>query len=228
MTRQMTDITLLCLATAVLFAAFIASAMSGDVFFTYFGAEDSVVENATALLLAACGIALWWRALDARAVLPRGAVILGVLYGLVYVWAGGEEVSWDQRLIGFESPEYFQNNNDQQEFTFHNLVIGNVKLDELIFGPVLSYFILAYLIVLPVLWPRVAWVQRLVSRMIIPVPQSYHAMFALVVTVIIPFLDESRRWEVYECIFALLSLAIFLNPANPLVDTDRPRNLVNG
>jgi hypothetical protein len=53
-------------------------------------------------------------------------------------------------------------------------------------------------------------------------------MFALVVTVIIPFLDESRRWEVYECIFALLSLAIFLNPANPLVDIDRPRNLVNG
>lgn len=218
MTRQSVDITLICIAAAVLFAAFAASALSGEVFFTYFGAEDSVIENATAILLAICGVALWARALSARSSFSRGAVILGVLYGLVYIWAGGEEISWGQRLLDYESPEFFQENNDQQEFTFHNLVVGGVKLDELIFGPVLSYVILSYLIVLPLVWPRVAWVQRLVRRMIIPVPRPYHAAVALAVTLIIPFLDESRRWEVYECIFALLSLAIFLHPANPIND----------
>ncbi|WP_439119835.1 hypothetical protein [Marivita sp.] len=228
MTRQSADFSLLLVATGLLVASFIASAQEGDLFFVYFGAEDSPVETATAILLAFCGVALWWRALSARSMVSRGAAILGVLYGLVYVWAGGEEVSWGQRILGFDSPDYFQQNNDQQEFTFHNLVIGNVKLDELIFGPVLSYVILSYLIVLPLLWPRIGWVQRLVRQMIIPVPRRYHAAFAFAVTAIIPFLDESRRWEVYECIFALLSLAIFLHPANPLDQDTRQQRMATG
>lgn len=228
MTRQAADFFLLCIGTLLLVAAFIGSSMQGDVFFVYFGAEDSPVENATALLLAVCGVALWWRAFAARKSLTHAALALGLLYGLVYVWAGGEEISWGQRILGFESPDYFQQNNDQQEFTFHNLVIGDVKLDELIFGPVLSYVILAYLIVLPLLWPRAAWVQRLVRTMFIPVPRRYHAAFAFAVTVIIPFLDESRRWEVYECIFALLSLAIFLHPANLLTGTTTRQNPASG
>jgi hypothetical protein len=29
-------------------------------------------------------------------------------------------------------------------------------------------------------------------------------------------LDQSRKWEVYDCIFTLLSLAIHLNPADQL------------
>ncbi|MCK0149652.1 hypothetical protein MWU54_06435 [Marivita sp. S6314] len=211
---------LLSLGAAVLAAAFIASAMSKQLFFTYFGAEDSLIENITAVALVISGLILLRRAINARHAVTRGALALGVVYGLLYIWAGGEEISWGQRIIGFESPAYFQENNDQQEFTFHNLVIGGVKLDELIFGPVLSYIILSYLIVLPVLWPRVTWVQTLTQRMMIPVPRLQHAGFALVVTLIIPLLNESRRWEVYECIFALLSMAIFLYPANPVENRD--------
>lgn len=227
-TRQTADVWLLILGSALLVAAFIASAWSDDLFFIYFGAEDSLVETATAIILAICGFVLWWRVSVARHILTRGAIVLGILYGLAYVWAGGEEISWGQRILGFDSPAYFAQNNDQQEFTFHNLVIGEVKLDEVIFGPVLSYVILAYLIVLPGLWPRVAWLQTLVRRMVIPVPRYHHAAFSLAVTVIIPLLDESRRWEVYECIFALLSLAIFLHPANPLTETDERHDLVSG
>lgn len=212
------DYTLLFLAAAVLAAAFIASGISTATFLTYFGNEDSPIEHATALLLALCGPVLWMRVLPERQNLTRGAVILGVLYGLAYVWAGGEEISWGQRIVGFESPDYFQTNNDQQEFTFHNLVIGDVKLDEVFFGPLLSYIILSYLVVLPLLWPRLRWVQTLVRTMVIPVPRLHHAGFALAVTIAIAFLDQTRRWEVYECVFALLSLAIFLHPANPLPD----------
>lgn len=220
MTRQTLNSVFLSLGACVLIAAFIASGISKDVFFTYFGAEDSPVEDATALLLACAGVVLIARVLRARTSLTRAALGLGIVYGLVYIWAGGEEISWGQRLLGFESPEFFLENNDQQEFTLHNLVIGNVKLDELIFGPFLSYVILSYLILLPLLWPRLNWVRSLTHAMVIPVPRLHHAVFALVVTVIIPFLDESRRWEVYECIFALLSLAVFVHPANPLSGPD--------
>jgi hypothetical protein len=214
--RQTADFLFLGLGACVLIAAFIASGISKELFFVYFGAEDSLIENATAILLACAGVVLLARVLRVRTSLTRFALVLGVLYGLAYIWAGGEEISWGQRIIGFESPEYFQENNDQQEFTFHNLVIGGVKLDELLFGPVLSYIILSYLLILPLLWRKLAWVKSVTETMVIPVPQLHHAAFALVVTVIIPLLDESRRWEVYECIFALLSLGIFINPANPL------------
>ena len=216
MHRHTADIAFLSLGATVLIAAFVASGVSKAVFLTYFGNEDSITETATAVFLVLAGCVLWHRVMSNRIGLPRGALILGLLYGLVYVWAGGEEISWGQRILGFESPEYFQANNDQQEFTFHNLVVGSVKLDEVIFGPVLSYIILSYLIVLPLLWPRVGWVQTLARKMVIPVPRLHHAVYALVVTVLIVFLDQSRRWEVYECIFALLSLAIFIHPANPI------------
>lgn len=183
---------------------------------TYFGAEDSAAENATAVFLVLAGLVLLHRIWSARRGVTRAALGLGVLYGLAYVWAGGEEISWGQRILGFESPEYFRDNNDQGEFTLHNLVIGDVKLDELLFGPALSVAILTYLIVLPVLWHKAGWVRRITRAMVIPVPRLHHAAFALAVTLIIPMLAYSRRWEVYECIFALLSMAIFLNPANPL------------
>ncbi|MFP7570158.1 hypothetical protein [Marivita sp. S2033] len=216
MQRSSLDLFFLGLGAFVLVAAFVVSALSKDMFFTYFGAEDSLIENFTAIGLACAGAVLLMRAFRARALLTPGALALAVLYGLAYLWAGGEEISWGQRIFGFESPEYFQENNDQQEFTFHNLTIGDVKLDELLFGPLLSVIILTYLIILPVLWINVDWVRRLTRAMVIPVPQLHHAGFALFVTVAIPLLEESRRWEVYECIFALLSLAIFVHPANPL------------
>jgi hypothetical protein len=219
MLRHTLDIGFLCLGTIVLAGAFVASAISKNLFFIYFGAEDSLIEDATAICLALAGCVLLARVIHVRHSITRGALILGVLYGLAYIWAGGEEISWGQRIFGFESPQFFQENNDQAEFTLHNLVIGDVKLDELIFGPVLSYVILFYLIVLPLLWPCVHWVQRLTQAMIIPVPRKHHAAFAFIVTLIIPLLGESRRWEVYECIFSLLSLAIFIHPANRIAKT---------
>lgn len=226
MTRQHADYLFLGLGTCVLVAAFIASGMSGAVFFEYFGAEDSLIENATAVLLVCAGFVLGTRVWHVRKSLSRTALVLGLIYGLAYLWAGGEEISWGQRILGFESPDYFLQNNDQQEFTFHNLVIGDVKLDEFLFGPVLSVIILSYLILLPILWTKADWVKRVTSAMVIPVPRAHHAVFALLVTLIIPLLDQSRRWEVYECIFALLSLGIFVNPANPLRQ-DAPNRAVD-
>lgn len=215
-TRTVLDGVFLLAGACVLIAAFIAAGLSREMFMTYFGAEDSFAEDATALFLALAGLVLLHRIWSARTAVSKGALALGVLYGLAYIWAGGEEISWGQRIIGFESPEFFQANNDQSEFTLHNLVIGDVKLDELLFGPALSLVILTYLILLPLLWRKAAWVKRVTNAMAIPVPRLHHAAYALAVTLIIPLLAYSRRWEVYECVFALLSMAIFIHPANPL------------
>ncbi|NJC26131.1 hypothetical protein [Neolewinella antarctica] len=43
-----------------------------------------------------------------------------ILVGFGCLFIGGEELSWGQHLIGWESSEYFIENNDQQETNLHN------------------------------------------------------------------------------------------------------------
>lgn len=49
---------------------------------------------------------------------------LALAYGFLTVAAftvGMEEISWGQRLIGFDEPQFWSEHNLQSEFTFHNL-----------------------------------------------------------------------------------------------------------
>ena len=58
---------------------------------------------------------------------------LGYLYYLISAgsfFVGMEEISWGQKLIGFESSEFFQNYNSQEEITLHNLIWVNEYLDK--------------------------------------------------------------------------------------------------
>ena len=58
---------------------------------------------------------------------------LGYLYYLICAGlflVGMEEISWGQKLIGFESTEFFQNYNSQEEVTLHNLIWVNEYLDK--------------------------------------------------------------------------------------------------
>ncbi len=183
-------------------------------FASTFAAEDNVVEYGTAIFLLLSAGLFAWRALRLAGVRGAGFVAATLVYAALFFFAGGEEVSWGQRILGVESSEFFQQNNDQGEITLHNLVVGGVKLDEVLFGPVLSVVILSYLLGLPFAWARWGWAQALVARLAIPVPRPRHALATLLVTLLIGLLDASRKWEVYELAFALITLAIFLNPRN--------------
>lgn len=49
------------------------------------------------------------------------ACALLLLVGLVFIVAAFEEISWGQRLLGFQTPEKLVQQNDQNEFNFHNI-----------------------------------------------------------------------------------------------------------
>ena len=58
---------------------------------------------------------------------------LGYLYYLIslsFFLVGMEEISWGQKLLGFESSEFFQTYNSQEEITLHNLIWVNEYLDK--------------------------------------------------------------------------------------------------
>ena len=105
-------------------------------------------------------------------------------------------------------------NNKQAEITLHNLVVNDVSLASFLFGNVLTVTLLMYLVVLPLMYPRFAWVQAFVRALMVPVPRPVHAAITLAMTAIILWIDLPRQWEVYEAGFSVLALSIFLNPAN--------------
>lgn len=80
--------------------------------------EDDLVENLTAVAFLTAGILLFVAAWMERRIFPRCAYILG---GLAMTFFGGEEISWGQRVIGFETPASLVDLNSQRQFNIHNI-----------------------------------------------------------------------------------------------------------
>lgn len=182
-----------------------------------FAAEDGLVEYGTAIALLTSCIVLVRNGLSIRGRAGRLAVGLTFFYALLFFFGAGEEVSWGQRIFGWETSEAMKELNRQDETNFHNLEFGGVALTKHLFGPVLTLVILLYLVVLPLLYSRVAWVGKMADKLAIPVPGLRHAAIALIGSIIVAIVDAfdvERVWEAYECVFALLTVSIFLLPTN--------------
>ena len=84
--------------------------------------EDALVENSTAFLFFLTALLLLAIAARGRGVpesVPgRWLYLLGAL---VFVVAVGEEISWGQRIFGFETPNYLRDINVKNEFNLHNI-----------------------------------------------------------------------------------------------------------
>ncbi len=96
--------------------------------------EDGIVEWLTVLGLLLGSFVCFIR--FAKLLRKKSTWFLFVTFGLglFLFFAAGEEISWGQRIFGISTPEYFKENNAQQETNLHNLVVGGVKLNKLIFS----------------------------------------------------------------------------------------------
>jgi len=185
-----------------------------DEFRRGFAAEDGPLEWGTVARLLATAVVLMRSAMFLRRKNRGGAALACGVYALLFVFAVGEEISWGQRLFGWESGDFFLEKNAQQETNLHNLVLGDVALVKTVFGPVLTLAILFYLLVLPMLNERSTRVQRIVFRLAIPLADRRHMILALIATLVIAAVQLPLKWESYECVFSLLMLAIVLHPRN--------------
>ncbi len=186
-----------------------------DQFETGMGIEDGPIEYGTAIgLLLSCFILTWRVTSMARFGRYASAALLGV-YALAFFFGAGEEISWGQRIFGWQTGEFFMEHNRQLETTFHNLVVGEEQLAKTLFGSVLTIVILLYLVVLPLLYPRVTFIARIADALMVPLPGTRHAVMALVASILIATLiTVPRKWESYEFIFSLITMSIFLAPGN--------------
>ena len=128
--------------------------------------------------------------------------------GLFLFFAAGEEISWGQRILGIETPEYFQQYNAQQETNLHNLVVGGVKLNKLIFSVILVGLLAIFIIIVPVLYQKNNVVKRFLDRSAVPVPQYYQVIAFIIVFALTSLIKHGKNAELLECGGALLFFLI--------------------
>jgi hypothetical protein len=104
--------------------------------------------------------------------------------------AGLEEISWEQRLIGIESPEFFMERSDQEEINIHNVLQLTLHVEtKHIAGIVLAL----YGVALPLLVRRVPRIASLCSRFGLVVPPS--PMMASWLLAGLMMIDEPSGYE---------------------------------
>jgi hypothetical protein len=182
-------------------------------FFTEsFNREDGFVEYATVWMLLICAGVMFrkWRSakLGWRFTLVAWVIILATIF------VAGEEISWGQRLFELETTDYFKENNDQQELNLHNLKIGDIKLNKLIFGVGLTVALIIYMVILPLSYSRWQWLSKLVDDWGVPVPQIRHGIAYLLSLVAISSLSASKNWELLELVTVTIFLMALLFPQN--------------
>lgn len=146
--------------------------------------EDGPFEYATALLYGLA--AIFFGILAKRSAFPYtktrgwGYVFLLVwLFGTFFIM--GEEISWGQRIVGFETPENIKALNYQDELTVHNLQFVYDKFTNSQTAIFHANALSLVMVLVGVVFPAVAlsaWGRQLIQRFSFPVvPGCYSILF---------------------------------------------------
>lgn len=177
--------------------------------------EDGVVEWLTVLALCCGALLSLYRLVTLKSHKPPLFLAGLCLFVALFTFGAGEEISWGQRLFDRESPEFFGEHNDQHETNLHNLKVGDIKLNKLIFSTGLGVVMCFYLLVFPALYKKYSFWTNLADRTAVPVPRGYHVLLLLAVVVLVHVgLESSKKGELMEFGGCWLFFAITLNPLN--------------
>jgi hypothetical protein len=184
----------------------------GQEAFKYWLREDGFVENLTVIfLIAAAVIALWRSIRYYKTAMIKAFIFWGGLF-ILFVFAAGEEISWGQRIFNIETPAFFLERNLQEETNLHNLVIGNVKVNKLIFSQLLFVVLVVYLILLRPLVSRVSLIRSLVAGFQVPLARWSYVVVISLLSLAISLLNLLRQSELIEFVFSVIFILIFMNP----------------
>lgn len=191
----------IALVAAIFIAAFALLANGKDAYYRLVQ-EDQALEWSTAWAFASAALAYFLSAAQSR----RQARPLwpACLLGLFCAWVALEELSWGQRLFGYQSPQYFLEHNTQQEFNLHNLLDGRSRKAGL------WLVLLGFGVALPLLSLHAASC-ALFQRFALPVaPPALAPAFLLTFLVYEAYiLDHTNEWV--ELAIGLLFLAAGLD-----------------
>tara|TARA_Y100000590_G_scaffold281237_2_gene316330 strand:- start:221398 stop:222048 length:651 start_codon:yes stop_codon:yes gene_type:complete len=185
--------------------------------------EDGFIEYLTVLALFMCGFLCFYRASILRPFKKPLFIFSLIFMGLVFVFGVGEEISWAQRIIGFETPEFFKKYNTQGEFNFHNLRFGGgasnpgekgFRVNRIIFGTGLGIGVAIYFLILPVLYRKKENIKKLINKFALPLPRNYHIIAYLILFGLVQLIPTSKKGEILEFGGCWIFLLMMFEPLN--------------
>ena len=175
--------------------------------------EDGIIEYSTAIFLFSISIYMISKLIKSIKTISLKNIGI-ILFSIIFFFGFGEEISWGQRIFSIESPPFFSENNLQSETNIHNLMIGGVKLNKLIFTNGLFFIFLFYFLALPYLYAKFNNVKSIINRFSIVIPKYSQSIIFICSTIIIYIFDHDRISEIWECLFAFTMLITTINPLN--------------
>ena len=176
--------------------------------------EDGFLESLTALALIAGAVLCGYRCWTLRHTHSRRFLFCNASLAAILVFGAGEEISWGQRILGIESPEFFQAHNKQAETNLHNMIVGGVSINRIVFSKLLGVVVMVYLLPLPWLFDRGEKIRSLVNAHAVPLPHWHHVALAALIVAIIETSRAPARGEITEFATATFGLLILLNAKN--------------
>lgn len=152
--------------------------------------EDGLIETATV------GMYLW----AAITLFPvKNKRFFDYFILAICIFIAGEEISWGQRILGFETSEWWKSLNPQDETTFHNLDIGGIFVWGIMIIPgVLYLFVGKYLI------NKFATLKKLTNFLGIPAPRYFYGLVLLCIIVLNLTVELNDNNEVMEVCLSIL------------------------
>ena len=175
--------------------------------------EDGIIEYLTAIFLMSISIFLIKKLLEIEDIISVNNLGI-IIFSIIFFFGFGEEISWGQRIFNIETPTFFAQNNLQSETNIHNLMIGGVKLNKLIFTNGLFLIFSFYFLVSPYLYFRSIKARSFINKFSVLLPRYSQSLIFICSTIVIYIFDHERISELWECLFAFTMLITCINPLN--------------
>ena len=207
---------LIYLSVVVTFAVGLVLQLAApDLLESFYLAEDGFLEWLIVVIFAFLAGVCFWRAARLRRIRSTAFVVVSVFLGLVFLFGIGEELSWGQRIFGIETPAPLKQYNKQQELNIHNLKLGGISFNQVIFGWLLFLGLALYLLLLPWLAARYEQVRGWVDQLGLPLATRLQALAFLPVLILPQQLLASKESdELAEVCGAMLLVAVFCYARN--------------
>jgi hypothetical protein len=151
-----------------------------------------------------------------RSEMGKAAKRIWLLLAFLFLFGAMEEISWGQRIMGIESPEWFLKHNRQGEINVHNLMIYGVEINKLVFANILGTCSGIYLLGVPLLYRFNERCKDFINRWGIPVAQNYQILLFVIVIILVELHRSlsGRVGELFELCNCFFGLLILVHPYN--------------
>lgn len=207
------EIAVLALIALIMLVGFILVFTNLSLFERY-TVEDGIVEWLTVIGLLLGAFTCFSRAFQLRRYRSWLFVLGCTLIGILLFFGAGEEISWGQRIFGIQSPDYFKENNTQQETNLHNLILGGVRINLWVFSFLLTAILSIYIVVMPFLYRSKGWMQRFINYCGIPLPKVYQVIAFILLFVLSELVPHGKRAELLEAGTGFMLFLIIRYPSN--------------